>query len=88
LLQRCATAIHFKLNGIACTQHSVCAVRKTVAIHLESMSQPWLHNATSTLNLGQKSLQVHVQVFINVFHVHSENCAKQDASESGSRVNW
>jgi hypothetical protein len=87
LLQRRATAIHFKLNGIACTQHSVCAVRKTVAIHLESMSQPWLHNATSALNLGQKSLQVHVQVFINVFHVHSENRTEQDAAESGSRVN-
>jgi hypothetical protein len=28
-----------------------------------------------------------MQVFINVFHMHSENRTEQDAAESGSRVN-
>jgi hypothetical protein len=46
------------------------------------MSKSRLYHASSAFNLRQQTLQVNMQVFVNIFHVHCKHRAQQDATES------
>jgi hypothetical protein len=44
------------------------------------MSQSWLHNSFTTLNLRSQSMYVWDKIFINLAEVRSDNSAQQDSS--------
>ncbi len=51
-----------ELDVVAGAGHLVTAHRQTVTVDLETMTQPWLHDAVALLDLGEQSVDVTEQL--------------------------
>jgi hypothetical protein len=77
----------FKFHGVTHTHKAMRAVGQTMSIYLEAMTQSGLHHARSSFNLIQQSLNIHMEIFVNLAHVFGNNGPQQKPTESGSWVN-
>jgi hypothetical protein len=64
----------------------MCAVGQTMTIDLVSMTEAWLNNACSSLNLCQQSLDVDMQVFVDIANMNSQDGSEQHTAKSGCGI--
>ena len=57
-----------------------------MTIDLVSMTEAWLHNACSSLNLCQQSLNVDMQVFVDIANMNSQDGSEQHTAKSGCGI--
>ncbi len=57
-----------------------------MAVDLEAMAQPGLHDALAPLDLVDEPMEVGEQVRVEVVEVGGDDGAEQDAAEAGRRL--
>ena len=62
------------------------AARQTDPIGLKAMTQPRLDDAVAALELVDQTMQVVMQLRIEIVHVSGDHTAEKDAAEAGGRI--
>jgi hypothetical protein len=70
------------MHFFAVAQHLVNAASKPVSVCLKPVTQSWLHDIFTTLNLLDETMYIGNQVFVHVGNVGRNNCSEQYATQA------